>query len=112
MRRLRFIINFAFPSPEIRKELWQKVFPPQSPLDDLDYAYLKQINLTGGSIQNIALNASFLAAQNGSKIGMDHVKSALRSELLKLERPLNELNFIKSTWDEFTDDDYDDDDTF
>ena len=94
LRRLRFIIDFAFPSPDLREKLWQKVFPPQSPLDDLDYAYLKQLNLTGGSIQNIALNASFLAAQNSSQIGMEHVKSALRSEFLKLGRSLNELNFI------------------
>ncbi|HAC65209.1 MAG TPA: AAA family ATPase, partial [Cyanothece sp. UBA12306] len=108
MRRLRFIINFSFPDREIRQLLWKKVFPPQAPVSDLDYTYLKQISLTGGSIQNIALNASFLAAQNGSKIGMKEVMIAIKSEFIKLERSLNELNIIPSINNNLIDDDNDD----
>ncbi|MGK7930714.1 MAG: ATP-binding protein [Microcystaceae cyanobacterium] len=96
MRRLRFIIDFPFPNREIRQQLWKKVFPPQAPVDDLDYNYLKLIQLTGGSIQNVAINASFLAAKNGNNITMNEVMSALKSEFMKLERPLNELNIKPS----------------
>ncbi|ACK70169.1 AAA ATPase central domain protein [Gloeothece citriformis PCC 7424] len=105
MRRLRYIIDFPFPSPEIRQQIWRKVFPPQVPLDELDYDYLAQISLTGGSIINIALNASFMAASKGGKIGMNEIMSAIRAEFLKTERPLYELNIkpkteIWSYWDE------------
>ena len=75
MRRLRLIIDFPFPSLEYRQQIWKKVFPPEAPLEELDYGYLAQINLTGGSIMNIALNASFLAAKKGGKIGMEEVVS-------------------------------------
>ncbi|MDJ0844477.1 ATP-binding protein [Crocosphaera sp.] len=118
MRRLRFIVDFPFPTADIRQKLWKKVFPPATPIDELDYGYLKQIQFTGGSIQNIALNASFLAAKNEGKITMDEVMSAMKSELKKLERSLNELNimppinnnFIDDD-DDFDDEDWDDDDS-
>ena len=42
--------------------------------------------LSGEKIQNIAINASFLAAQNGSKITMNEIMIAAKSELLKLGR--------------------------
>ncbi len=108
MRRLRFIIDFPFPSREYRQQIWQKVFPPEAPLEELDYGYLAQINLTGGSIMNIALNASFLAAKKGGLIGMDEVVSAIRAELLKTERPLYELT-ARETREEWSTEDYDED---
>lgn len=37
MRRLRFIVTFAFPGVAERKLMWQKVFPPQTPIDALDH---------------------------------------------------------------------------
>ena len=94
MRRLRFIVNFPFPSQSERKRLWQKVFPPQTPTEKLDYDYLKGLNLTGGSIHNIALNAAFLAAQAEKKVvTMPLILAAARAEYAKLERPINEADF-------------------
>jgi SpoVK/Ycf46/Vps4 family AAA+-type ATPase len=61
VRRLRFIVNFPFPEVEDRKRMWQKIFPPETPLGDLDYDRLAQFRLAGGSIHNGALNAAFLA---------------------------------------------------
>lgn len=94
LRRLRFIVNFPFPSQSERKHLWQKVFPPQTPIEELDYDHLKGLNLTGGSIHNIALNAAFLAAQAEQKVvTMPLILAAARTEYTKLERPLNEADF-------------------
>lgn len=94
MRRLRFIVNFPFPGPSERKRIWQKVFPPNTPIDDgLDYDRLARFNLTGGSIHNIALNAAFLAAQAGTPVTMQFILNATRAELRKLERPINEAEF-------------------
>ncbi|XHX79877.1 MAG: ATP-binding protein [Stenomitos frigidus ULC029] len=95
LRRLRFIINFPFPSLVDRQRLWEKVFPPEVPkAPDLDYAWLAQMPLTGGSIINIALNAAFAAATREEKqITMPSVLAAARSEFRKLDRPINEVDF-------------------
>lgn len=95
MRRLRFIINFPFPGPAQRKRMWQQVFPPNTPTHGLDYNHLASLNLTGGSIHNVALNAAFLAAaqEEESVVTMPLVLAAARAEFRKLERPIREVDF-------------------
>jgi hypothetical protein len=93
LRRLRFIINFQFPSIKERKLLWQKAFPPEAPVDSLDIERLASFNLTGGNIHSIALNAAFLAAQASSAVTMPLVLAAIRTEYRKLDRPINEADF-------------------
>jgi hypothetical protein len=90
MRRLRFIVNFPFPGVDLRRAIWERVFPPETPLKGLDYERLARLNLTGGSIHNIALNAAFLAAQAGTSVTMPLLFDAARFELRKLGRPVNE----------------------
>ncbi|MBE9199613.1 MULTISPECIES: ATP-binding protein [unclassified Nodularia (in: cyanobacteria)] len=93
MRRLRFIVNFVFPGVNERKAMWEKVFPPETPTEELDFKKLAKFNLTGGNIHNIAVNAAFLAAQAGTPVTMKIVLSAARTEFRKLERPINEADF-------------------
>ena len=93
MRRLRFIVNFPFPGPAERARLWQQVFPLEARTAPLDYDRLARFNLTGGSIHNIALNAAFLAAQANTAVTMPLVLAATRTEMRKLERPINEADF-------------------
>lgn len=93
MRRLRFIVDFHFPDIEQRKEIWQKVFPSSTPVENLDYERLAKLNLTGGSILNVALNAAFLAAEGDSSVTMPLVLNAARTEFKKLERPAKESDF-------------------
>jgi hypothetical protein len=101
MRRLRFIVNFPFPGVKERKLIWENVFPKAdeshgltgTPVEGLNYDRLAKLNLTGGSIHNIALNAAFLAAQAESKVTMPFVLEAARTEFRKLERPINEADF-------------------
>ncbi len=94
MRRLRFIINFPFPGSAERRLMWQKVFPADTPISELDYDHLARLNLTGGSIHNIALNAAFLAAAQEKQpvVTMPLVLAAARAEFRKLERPLREAD--------------------
>jgi hypothetical protein len=56
----------------------------------LDFAKLGRLNVPGGNIRNIALNAAFLAADADQPIAMEHLLQAARSEYLKLERPLTD----------------------
>jgi len=103
MRRLRFIVDFQFPGVQERKAIWQKAFPKIDTADnlngtpvaaDLDYDKLARFNLSGGNIHSIALNAAFLASQSSEQaVSMAHILDAVRSELRKLNRPVNETEF-------------------
>jgi len=90
MRRIRFVVEFPFPSPEQRVAIWQRMFPPSAPTRDLDMTKLARLNLAGGSIRNVALGGAFLAAEEGAPIQMKHLQEAARNELAKLERPVPE----------------------
>lgn len=87
-RRLRFTVEFPFPGPQEREAIWQRVFPAQAPTNGLNLRRLAQLNMTGGNIRNIALNAAFLAADAGASIEMCHVLQSTRQEAIKTERPL------------------------
>src|SRR5262249_49413516 len=63
LRRIRFVVNFPFPDTAQREELWRRMFPPSTPTDGLDVGTLARLNIAGGNIRNIAMNAAFLAAQ-------------------------------------------------
>ena len=93
LRRLRFIVTFPFPRADERRAMWQSVLPDDTPRVDLDHDRLARLNLTGGSIQNIALNGAFLAARSGEPVTMPLLLQAARAEFRKLDKPLNEADF-------------------
>ena len=86
LRRIRFIVQFPFPDAAQRAEIWRRILPADTPTDGLDVRRLAQLNVTGGSIRNIALYAAFLAADDGQPVRMAHVLRAARTEYTKLEK--------------------------
>jgi hypothetical protein len=88
LRRLRFVVEFPFPGPAERAEIWRRVIPSCAPAEGLDFARLGQLTATGGNIRNIALSAAFLAADEGAPIAMRHMRAAARTEYLKHDRSL------------------------
>ena len=90
LRRIRFIVQFPFPDAAQRAEIWRRIFPPATPTEGLDAGKLARLNVTGGNIRNIALNAAFLAADAGEPVRMKHLAQAARGEYAKLEKPLTE----------------------
>ncbi len=93
LRRLRFMVNFPFPSQAERKVLWQKVFPERAPVQDLDVDQLATLAASGGMIRNIALNAAYTAAGNNSVVTTELVLSLAYLEFVKHELPVNEHDF-------------------
>ena len=101
LRRLRFIVNFPFPTLADRRLLWAKAFLqheadqglPSPPLGKLDYDRLAKLNLTGGHIHNVALNAAFLAAHRETPVTMTLILEAARAEFQKLGHSINEADF-------------------
>jgi len=90
MRRLRFLVDFPFPDAENRRDIWRKVFPREVPVAKLDYGSLSRLELAGGNIKNIALNAAFLAASEGGPLGMAHIMRAARREYAKIDKMVTE----------------------
>ena len=88
LRRIRFVVQFAFPDAAHRAEIWRRVFPDGAPVRDLDPDKLARLAVAGGNIRNIALNAAFLAADAGDAVTMSHLLRAARGECAKLEKPL------------------------
>jgi ATP-dependent 26S proteasome regulatory subunit len=88
LRRVRFVIQFPFPTLEQRAAIWQRAFPAGAPTQAIDIYKLARLNVTGGNIRNIALNAAFLAAHSGEPIGMSQLLRAAVSEYAKLEKSL------------------------
>jgi SpoVK/Ycf46/Vps4 family AAA+-type ATPase len=92
LRRIRFVVNFPFPDESHRAEIWRQVFPLKTPTDGLNPTTLARLNIAGGNIRNIALNAAFMAAYAREPVRMTHVLRAARAEYAKLEKPLMEID--------------------
>jgi SpoVK/Ycf46/Vps4 family AAA+-type ATPase len=93
LRRLRFLMDFPFPDADSRRRIWQKVFPKEAPLEPLDYAELCRLEIPGGNIRNIALNAAFLAANQNRPISMAHIAHAARREYIKIDKMITAAEF-------------------
>jgi ATP-dependent 26S proteasome regulatory subunit len=89
MRRIRFVIQFPFPNLNQRTEIWKRIFPQQTPLKDLDERKIARLNVAGGNIRNIALNAAFLAADQNRPVTMGDIQNAAQTEYTKIEKPLS-----------------------
>ena len=87
-RRLKFVVDFPFPDLAQRMEIWKKAFPPQTPTQDLDYERLAQLQVSGGSIANIALDAAFRAAEDREPVQMKHLLAAAIAEAKRMKRNL------------------------
>ena len=88
LRRIRFVVEFPFPDEEARSAIWERVFPAQTPREGLRLERLARLNLSGGNIRNMALNAAFLAAGANEPVRMSHLLRAAEAEYLKMEKPL------------------------
>ena len=88
IRRFHIVVDFPRPDAKGRSLLWQRLLPPQAPLEkDLDFAELgRAANLSGGSIRNAALHAAYLAAADEKAIGRHEAALAVWRELNKENR--------------------------
>ena len=69
---------------QFRRAIWQRSFPEETEIGDVDWEALADAELTGGHIQSAALAAAYVAAANGGVVDSEHVEHALRREYEKL----------------------------
>ncbi len=84
------MVQFSFPDITQRTEIWRRIFPARMPTEGLDFNKLARLNVAGGNIRNIALNAAFLAADEDKPVQMSHLLRSAKSEYAKLEKTLTE----------------------
>ena len=89
LRRIRFVIQFPFPDAQMRGEIWKRAFPQQTPTKALSIPKLANLNVAGGHIRNIALNASFAAAHKEQPVTMEDIQQAAKKEYVKLEKHMS-----------------------
>ena len=87
-RRLTFMTRFELPDAELRLKMWRAIWPTQiSVASDVDWERLAQrTELTGAGIRNVALLASWLAAEAGRAVTQADIERAIRRELGKTGR--------------------------
>ncbi|WP_185643713.1 ATP-binding protein [Burkholderia cenocepacia] len=87
-RRLTFIARFAPPDIALRERMWHAIWPAHIEIsDDIDFSKLATVTeLTGASIRNVALLASWLAAEQSREVRQVDLEQAIRRELGKTGR--------------------------
>lgn len=97
VRRIHFTVDFPFPSEKDRRRIWEKIWPEKIPLDpDIELGFMaRHFEIAGGNIRNVALAASFLAADDGAIITMAHLIRATRREFQKMGKVVTEGEFGK-----------------
>jgi SpoVK/Ycf46/Vps4 family AAA+-type ATPase len=90
-RRFHFILHFPMPRPPERRRIWEGMLPREAERDPaIDFDLLAhEYEISGGDIRNSVLTAAFIAAEEGTPIGLRHLKRGLRRELLKTGRVLD-----------------------
>ena len=94
-RRIRFMIEFPLPDAGRRRQIWQRVYPKETPVsEEVDFDFLAdQFELSGSSIKNIAVSAAFRAAAAGTEIEMGQILDCLREEMKKSGKNLQKEDF-------------------
>lgn len=95
-RRFRFMIEYPFPEPAQRQQLWRKAFPAEAPMaDDVDFELLaEKAALSGGNINNIALRAAIYAAAEHQPVNMSYLLRAVEREYDKLGKVFASGDFV------------------
>lgn len=81
-RRIQFKIRFPFPDKVHRARIWKTLLPRECPVDpDIDWDLVgESFELSGGNIKNALLRAAYKAAQDRTRITMDHIVAAAEAE--------------------------------
>ncbi len=86
-RRLNYKLDFPFPDPPLRRQIWQRLLPDKAPLDlqpeELDYL-ADSFELAGGSIKNVIIRAAYAAAEAAATINIDRLEAAAVQEYREL----------------------------
>ncbi len=94
-RRIKFMINFVFPTEQVRLEIWKKVLPVTAALDEsIDFEFFAdKFELSGSNIKEILTNAAYLAAAEGGGLKNCHIVESIKLNFFKYGKVLTNNDF-------------------
>jgi AAA+ superfamily predicted ATPase len=97
VRRFHFLVDFPMPNEADRLRIWQGMFPAEAPREPGLEAELVRLappfEVSGGEIKNAVLAAAYWAAAEERPVGLSHLVRALRREMLKAGRLVDDREF-------------------
>ena len=87
-RRISYMVHFPMPDASLRKELWEEIFPADTPVDpEVDTCLLAQaFEISGAAIKNAAMHGALEAASEHSPVKMKHLLAGIQNEYSKQGR--------------------------
>ena len=87
-RRISYMVHFPMPDASLRKELWEEIFPADTPVDpEVDTCMLAQaFEISGAAIKNAAMHGALEAASEHSPVKMKHLLAGIQNEYSKQGR--------------------------
>lgn len=82
-RRISYVFHFSNPNKSQRKEIWKNLLGKDIPLDDIDFDFISNFEISGGSIKNIVVSSCLRAAQHNEKVSMKQIILSIEYELKK-----------------------------
>ena len=94
-RRIKFMINFVFPTPAVRLKLWKTILPETAVLEEeIDFEFFaKNFELAGSNIKEVLTNAAYLAASENTGIANRHIVEAVKLNFKKYGKILSNEDF-------------------
>lgn len=94
-RRIKFMIHFVFPTPEVRLKLWKTILPKTAVLEEeIDFEFFAyNFELPGSNIKEILTNAAYLAAAEHTGIANRHIVEAVKLNFKKYGKILTNEDF-------------------
>lgn len=94
-RRIKFMINFVFPTPAVRLKLWKKIIPKTAVLEEeIDFEFFaNNFELAGSNIKDILTNAAYIAASEHTGIANRHIVEAVKLNFKKYGKILSNEDF-------------------
>ena len=94
-RRIKFMVNFVFPTPDVRLKLWKQILPDTAQTDEeIDFEFFAEnFELSGSNIKEILTNAAYLAAADGTGIKNSHIIEAVKLNFSKYGKVLTDSDF-------------------
>jgi len=94
-RRIKFMINFVFPTAEVRLKLWKTIIPKTAALEEeIDFEFFADnFELSGSNIKEILTNAAYMAASENTGIANRHIVEAVKLNYKKYGKILIKEDF-------------------
>jgi ATP-dependent 26S proteasome regulatory subunit len=89
------MINFVFPTPEVRLKLWKTVLPKKVVLEEeIDFEFFAyNFELAGSNIKDILTTAAYIAASEHTGLANRHIVEAVKLNFKKYGKILTNEDF-------------------